>query len=226
MKLTITPKHIAIADEERLLGELTLGQCYPCVIAFTSLRNGLKVDGLLYDRDENDRAIASWVLSPDLRKECQRWQRDKGFMPGTYILTELQPYGDITKYVPHARPQKLPPLVPLQVHVTMDTTAHLPSTWRQAVGKRLTSHRIAQYQREGWYGSGLKLPPTGSRGPCTAPHCKQVANTRYMDYGYLPKPGVYCRKCREAYRLDALKQKEQSKAEKEAFLKAIEAEYV
>ena len=50
--------------------------------------------------------------------------------------------------LPH--PQSLP-------QVTKDPFVRLPSTWRDAIGKRLTDARILKYQREGRYGEAAKL---------------------------------------------------------------------
>lgn len=102
---------------------------------------------------------------------------------------------------------KLPPLQPIVARVTMDEHAYLPSTWRQAIGKRLTNRRIAEYQREGKYGTELKLPPLEHGRPCVG--CKTKVNTRYFDYDYLPTAGVYCKNCRLRHRDARDKEREQ-----------------
>lgn len=115
-------------------------------------------------------------------------------------------------------PPMLPPLVSIAKisKVTMDTSARLPSSWRSAIGKTLTNRRIAEYQREGMYGSGLKLPPLNQALPCC--ECKSHINTRKCPFDYLPKPGVYCKKCLTKHRAERDKQLEENKRAKEAFM--------
>lgn len=114
-------------------------------------------------------------------------------------------------------PPMQPPLRSILAHVTMDTAARLPTSWRDGYGKPLTNKRIAEYQREGRYGSGLKLPPLDSAQPCISPGCKTTINTRKCDYGYLPKPGVYCQKCLKGWRFERDKAVEVKRREKELF---------
>ena len=40
--------------------------------------------------------------------------------------------------------------------VTKDPTVHLPSTWRDAIGKKLTNAKISRYQKQGRYGEDYK----------------------------------------------------------------------
>jgi hypothetical protein len=110
--------------------------------------------------------------------------------------------------LPALMPQvpKLPPLQSITTKVCMDIDVHLPSTWRSAIGKTLTNRRIAEYQREGRYGSGLKLPPLDSAKPCI--QCKSVINTRKMNYAYLPHAGVYCPACRKEHKAKREKERE------------------
>jgi hypothetical protein len=117
---------------------------------------------------------------------------------------------------PIANPPPLPPLKPIVAKVTMDTNAHLPSTWRQGFGKLLTNKRIIELQREGHYGSGLKLPPLNTSKPCC--ECGKKENTRFCSYEYLPKPGVYCKQHIAVHRAERDKQVELRKKEKELFL--------
>lgn len=107
--------------------------------------------------------------------------------------------------------------------VSHDPGVRFPSTWRQPVGKPLTSRRITELQREGYYGAALKLPPKVDARPCL--HCKSTINTWWMAYGYLPTCGVYCSLCRKAFKDEGLKAKEQRRAEREAFKQQWE-EYV
>lgn len=116
---------------------------------------------------------------------------------------------------PLAQPPALPPLHPIAVRVTMDTTARLPSTWRNGIGKTLTNRRIAEYQREGRYGSGLLLPPVDDAKPCC--QCKSTINTRQCGFEYLPKSGVYCKKCLAGWRVERDQKAELRKREQELF---------
>lgn len=97
--------------------------------------------------------------------------------------------------------------------VTMSLSVHIRSSWPTPVGPRLTDRRITELQREGWYGSGLKLPPKEDARPCC--ECESRVNTRYMDYSYLPKPGVYCRVHRLHYKDIRDREREAAKAWKE-----------
>lgn len=101
----------------------------------------------------------------------------------------------------------------------MDPLAHLPSTWRQGIGKVLTNKRIIEYQREGRYGSALVLPPI--KGPqCLG--CQTTSNTRRYNYEYLPQAGAWCKVCLDGHRVVRDKDRELKKKLKEAF----EQEYV
>lgn len=123
------------------------------------------------------------------------------------------------RYMPLPMPKAQPPLVSISQtglgKVSMDTTVHIRSGWPQQRGKALTNRRIAELQREGRYGSGLKLPPLDNAKPCC--ECKTKVNTRQCDYAYLPKCGVYCAGCRTKHREVMLKAKDELKREKELF---------
>lgn len=127
--------------------------------------------------------------------------------------------------VPHQASKPLPPLVPISAKVTMDPHARLPSTWRPPIGKYLTSRRIAEYQREGRYGSSLLLPPIKG-APCCVTGCKVETNTRKCNYSYLPKPGVYCITHRKEFRDARHKELEEQRKWKEAMTERREQEYI
>lgn len=132
---------------------------------------------------------------------------------------------DLSKALPSAPVPPLPPLVPFHARVTMDTNARLPSTWRTGIGKKLTNRRIIELQREGFYGSGLKLPPLDAAKTCI--QCKSTVNTRKLPFDYLPQPGqVYCKKCRLVHRERRDKEVEKSKRLKELVEQRREEEYV
>lgn len=133
-------------------------------------------------------------------------------LPPAYSPSELARFNTFTR--PTNQPP-LPPLHPIRAHVTMDTAAHLPTSWRTGYGKSLTNKRITEYQREGRYGSGLKLPPLQHSLPCI--QCKSTINTRKCPFDYLPKPGVYCRKCIVGWRFERDKAIEAKKRERELF---------
>ncbi len=123
------------------------------------------------------------------------------------------------RYMPLPLPKAQPPLVSISKtglgKVSMDSAVHIKSGWPTQRGKTLTNRRIAELQREGYYGSGLKLPPLYTAKPCI--ECKTTVNTCQCDFSYLPVKGVYCIKCRKVHREAALKEKELSKAMREAF---------
>lgn len=123
---------------------------------------------------------------------------------------------------------ELPPLIPIGLtklgHVSLDPRIRLPSTWRTAIGPVLTNKRIAEYQREGRYGSNLVLPPLQTARPCCA--CNSTINTRYWSLDYLPKAGVWCNKCRSIHRAKRDKETEQLKRLKELEQLRIVEEYV
>ena len=106
--------------------------------------------------------------------------------------------------------------------VTMDPHVHLPSTWRDALGKPLTNAAIARYAREGWYGPEVKKDFDRAHNGIVH-RCKCGSDTtRFAAYPYLPGEGYWCKRCIGFYR---------SQREKEQRLRAtlkqrILAEYV
>lgn len=111
-------------------------------------------------------------------------------------------------------PKPLPPLVSYKARVTMDPRAHLPSTWRDAIGKPLTDRRIKFYQSQGRLGGGsiMTLPPVTGPRCCS---CQGVSNVKRRDYSYLPKAGYWCELCLERERNSRDKDKELARLVKE-----------
>ena len=80
------------------------------------------------------------------------------------------------------------------------------STWRtEGSGKALTNRRIAQYQREGWYGPAareraLKVSRTMRAHAVFRCKCGVSEEVRFLTYSYLPQSGYYCPRCLAQYR--------------------------
>jgi len=79
------------------------------------------------------------------------------------------------------------------------------STWKTETGKRLTNKRIAQYEREGWYGKArqekaLKVSRTIRAHAVFRCKCGVNEEVRFLTYSYLPQSGYYCPRCLAQYR--------------------------
>lgn len=87
--------------------------------------------------------------------------------------------------------------------VTMDQCCYLPSTWRRAIGKLLTNHRITYYTRLGFYGKEAQERATKKIGlrPCEREGCKSRF-TVFMRFSYLPHAMWCCESCRQMYKID------------------------
>ena len=102
----------------------------------------------------------------------------------------------------------MPVVVPT---ITKDPLVHLPSTWKDPIGKPLTDSAIEQYAREGFYG------PDEKAKQLARDHARIVAGVlmlarlcelckdgktlgQFMNFSYLPRAGYYCNSCREAFK--------------------------
>lgn len=90
---------------------------------------------------------------------------------------------------------------------------HIPSTWRDPIGKLLTNRRINQLIREGYYGPTMKLPPP-TRGKCLG--CGGFSGTKYVTYNYLPSWGIWCPGCIDKIRREIELEKELNRRIREA----------
>lgn len=110
--------------------------------------------------------------------------------------------------------RELPPMVSFKVKVCMDPKVHLPSTWRMGKGKPLTNRMIAEYQREGKYGSELKLPPIHPDAVCAIKGCNCKLGLRKANplISWVPVQGaIYCKNHWAIFRTDKDKEKSREK---------------
>lgn len=84
-------------------------------------------------------------------------------------------------------------------------TVPIRSTWKGETGKLLTNRKIAQYQREGWYGEAakemaLKVSRVLREHAVFRCKCGVSEEVRFLTYSYLPQSGYYCPRCLAQYR--------------------------
>ena len=115
-------------------------------------------------------------------------------------------------------------------HISMDPAVRFPSTWRQPIGKLLTTRIINQRALEGYYGPIAKLRAEKSKaiidgrvvkcqGLCGG---ENIANMGFKKWSYLPKAGWYCSACTKAYRAMV----EHEKSLSQSLASRIKQEYV
>jgi len=95
-------------------------------------------------------------------------------------------------------------------------TAHIRSTWRDPVGKKLTNGMIRKWERLGFYGK--ERAANYILYPCHDCRCTPAV---YFRNAYLPAPGYYCLSCRAKHRTAH----EQEKANETKLRELLLAEY-
>ena len=83
----------------------------------------------------------------------------------------------------------------------MDSATHFPSTWRQPIGKLLSSRRIGQYALVGRYGPEMKRAELKKQAEkknrviaeCVG--CGSKGEVLYRSYEYLEQKGYWCNIC-------------------------------
>lgn len=79
------------------------------------------------------------------------------------------------------------------------------STWKTETGKPLTNRRIADYQRQGYYGKAmqeqtLRVTRHLRESVVFRCECGVSEEVRFLRYAYLPKAGHYCPRCLAVYK--------------------------
>ena len=116
----------------------------------------------------------------------------------TKLDTELRQPSETGSFVPT--------IVRTEWTPTSESKVPIRSTWRtEGTGKRLTNRRIAQYQREGYYGEAarekaLKVSRTLRAHAVFRCKCGVSEEVRFLTYSYLPQSGYYCPRCLAQYR--------------------------
>lgn len=110
----------------------------------------------------------------------------------------------------------------------LDNQVPIKSTWRDAIGKKLTDRIITKRIKQGYYGyaaqqAALSKNPTSDYiNRCQFEGCDETRGVKWLEFKYLPKPMFCCEQHRLVLRQRAMKNAETERQFKRNISDAME----